>query len=99
MRISPLSETWSLKYPLQFSFWEILSGQAEDQGASERTARGRRAELFDGGKMDGFAGLVEDLLVVEGVPVVQSCKTVLPKSGKQLFPFNSGLKDRAFCRC
>jgi hypothetical protein len=49
-------------------FWETLSGQAEEQRASARTARGRRAEVLGGGQMDGFAGLVEDLLVSEGVP-------------------------------
>ena len=49
-------------------YWETRSGQAEEQRASSNTARGRRAEVLGGGQMDGFAGLVEDLLVAEGVP-------------------------------
>jgi len=49
-------------------YWETRSGQAEEQRASSSTARGRRAEVLGGGQMDGFAGLVEDLLVAAGVP-------------------------------
>lgn len=49
-------------------YWETRSGQAEDQRESENTARGRRAEVLGGEQMDGFAGLIEDLLVTEGVP-------------------------------
>jgi len=49
-------------------YWEARSGQGEEQRASDSTARGRRAEVLGGGQMDGFAGLVEDLLVAEGVP-------------------------------
>lgn len=62
-------------------FWETLSGQAEEQRASAKTARGRRAEVLGGGQMDGFASLVEDLLVAEGVPrssVVHDYQATLP---------------------
>jgi len=62
-------------------YWETRSGQAEDQRASENTARGRRAEVLGGGQMDGFAGLVEDLLVAEGIPrgsVVHDYQATLP---------------------
>ncbi len=47
-------------------YWETLSGQAEEQRASENSTRGRRAEVLGGGQMDGFAGLIEDVLVEEG---------------------------------
>lgn len=62
-------------------YWETLSGQAEEHKASAKTARGRRAEVLGGGQMDGFAGLVEDLLVAEGVPrdsVVHDYHATLP---------------------
>lgn len=62
-------------------YWETRSGQAKDQRASENTARGRRAEVLGGGQMDGFAGLVEDLLVAEGVPrdsIVHDFQATLP---------------------
>lgn len=50
-------------------YWETLSGQAEEQRESEDSARGRRAAVLGGAQMDGFAGLVEDILVEEaGVP-------------------------------
>lgn len=49
-------------------YWETLSGQAEEQRDSEDSTRGRRAEVLGGGQMDGFAGLVEDILVEAGVP-------------------------------
>jgi hypothetical protein len=49
-------------------YWETLSGQAADQRDSEDSTRGRRAEVLGGKQMDGFAGLVEDLLVESGVP-------------------------------
>ncbi|MCS4034840.1 hypothetical protein GGQ02_003250 [Salinibacter ruber] len=52
---------------IQF-FWETLQGQAEEQRVSANTTRGRRAQVLGGGQMDGFAGLIEDLLVAEGVP-------------------------------
>ncbi|PSP17932.1 type II site-specific deoxyribonuclease [Halobacteriales archaeon QH_10_67_13] len=49
-------------------YWETLSGQAESQRESEDSTRGRRAEVLGGKQMDGFAGLIEDLLVEAGVP-------------------------------
>jgi hypothetical protein len=63
-------------------YWAKRSGQAEAQQASDRTARGRRADVLGGRQMDGFAGLVEDLLVEEaGVPreaVVHDYHATLP---------------------
>lgn len=49
-------------------YWETRSEQAEAQRESEDTARGHRAEVLGAGQMDGFAGLIEDLLVEAGVP-------------------------------
>ena len=49
-------------------YWETRSGQGKSQRASESKTRGRRAEVLGGKQMDGFAGLVEDLLVEFGVP-------------------------------
>lgn len=49
-------------------YWETLSGQAASQRESEDSTRGRRAEVLGGKQMDGFAGLVEDILVNSGVP-------------------------------
>jgi hypothetical protein len=54
---------------VEYYYYSTLSDQAEAQRRSERTARGRRAEVLGGRQMDGFAGLVEDLLHEEtGVP-------------------------------
>lgn len=49
-------------------YWETRSGQGDEQRESENSTRGRRAEVLGGGQMDGFAGLVEDILVEAGVP-------------------------------
>jgi len=50
-------------------FWETRQSQEEEQRKSDNTARGERAKVLGGGQMDGFAGLVEDILVDEvGVP-------------------------------
>jgi hypothetical protein len=50
-------------------YWETRSGQAEEQRQSENSTRGRRAEVLGGQQMDGFAGLIEDILVEEvGIP-------------------------------
>lgn len=50
-------------------YWSTLSDQEEEQRESENTARGRRAQVLGGGQMDGFAGLIEDILVDEvGIP-------------------------------
>lgn len=49
-------------------YWETRSGQGAEQRESEDSARGRRAEVLGGTQMDGFAGLIEDVLVEAGVP-------------------------------
>lgn len=49
-------------------YWEKLEGQGKAQQESENTARKRRAEVVGGQQMDGFAGLVEDILVHAGIP-------------------------------
>jgi Restriction endonuclease XhoI. len=62
-------------------YYETLSGQAVEQRESSETARGRRAAVLGGRQMDGFAGLVEDVLVDRGVPreaVVHDYQATLP---------------------
>ena len=62
-------------------YWETREGQAEDQKVSENSARGRRADVLGGNQMDGFAGLVEDILAENGVPrdsVVHDYHATLP---------------------
>jgi len=62
-------------------YWETREGQAEDQKVSENTARGRRADVLGGNQMDGFAGLVEDILAENGVPrdsIVHDYHATLP---------------------
>lgn len=49
-------------------YWETRSDQREDQRESENSTRGRRAEVLGGNQMDGFASLVEDILVNAGIP-------------------------------
>jgi len=50
-------------------YWETRRSQGAEQRKSDDTARGERAKVLGGGQMDGFAGLVEDILVSEaGVP-------------------------------
>lgn len=49
-------------------YWETRSGQGAEHRESEDSARGRRAEVLGGTQMDGFAGLIEDILVESGVP-------------------------------
>ena len=49
-------------------YWETRSGQGETQRESEDSTRGRRAEVLGGQQIDGFAGLVEDIVVEAGVP-------------------------------
>jgi hypothetical protein len=46
-------------------YWTTRSGQGEVQRESEDSTRGRRAEVLGGQQMDGFAGLIEDILVEE----------------------------------
>ena len=62
-------------------YWATLSDQEDTQKTSNRTARGRRAEVLGGSQMDGFAGLIEDVLVDAGVPrgcVLHDHDAVLP---------------------
>jgi len=62
-------------------YWATLSDQADLQQESERTARGRRAQVLGGAQMDGFAGLIEDALVEAGVSrsdVLHDHAAVLP---------------------
>lgn len=49
-------------------YWETRSGQGQEQRESEDSTRGRRAEVLGGQQMDGFAGLIEDIVVDAGVP-------------------------------
>jgi len=49
-------------------YWETRSGQGKEQRESEDSTRGRRAEVLGGQQMDGFAGLIEDIVVEAGVP-------------------------------
>lgn len=46
-------------------YWETRTGQGKEQRESDDSTRGRRAEVLGGQQMDGFAGLVEDILVEE----------------------------------
>ena len=49
-------------------YWATLSDQEDAQNESEKTARGRRAQVLGGSQMDGFAGLIEDAVVEAGIP-------------------------------
>jgi hypothetical protein len=49
-------------------FWATRSGQEEAQRASEKSTRGQRASVLGGAQLDGFASLIEDILVRNGVP-------------------------------
>lgn len=62
-------------------YWDTLSDQGDTQQDSENTARGRRAQVLGGAQMDGFAGLIEDVLVDAGIPrdaVLHDHDAVLP---------------------
>jgi len=62
-------------------YWATLSDQEDAQQRSEKTARGRRAQVVGGAQMDGFASLIEDALVEAGVPadaVLHDHDAVLP---------------------
>jgi len=62
-------------------YWATLSDQEDQQKKSEKTARGRRAQVVGGAQMDGFASLIEDALVEAGVPrnaVLHDHDAVLP---------------------
>jgi hypothetical protein len=49
-------------------YWTTLSDQGDAQCESESSARGRRAQVLGGDQMSGFEGLVEDILVDNGLP-------------------------------
>lgn len=49
-------------------YWAERLNQREKQRESENSTRGRRADVLGGKHLDGFAGLIEDLLVEAGVP-------------------------------
>ncbi len=49
-------------------YWETRSGQGTTQRDSEDSTRGRRAEVLGGQQLDGFAGLIEDIVVAAGLP-------------------------------
>lgn len=62
-------------------YWATLSDQADEQRESERTTRGRRAQVLGGAHMDGFASLIEDVLVDAGLPretILHDHAAVLP---------------------
>lgn len=62
-------------------YWETREGQAEDQKVSKNSTRGRRADVLGGNQMDGFSGLVEDILTENGVPkdaIVHDYHATLP---------------------
>lgn len=62
-------------------FWSTQAGQAAKQRESERSTRGRRAAVLGGKQMDGFASLIEDLLIEQGVPggsIVHNYQATLP---------------------
>ncbi len=50
-------------------YWATRSGQGEAQRESEDSTRGKRVEVLGGQQMDGFAGLIEDIMVEQtGIP-------------------------------
>lgn len=62
-------------------YWATLSDQEKSQLDSNNTARGRRSQVLGGSQMDGFAQLIENILVDAGVPreaIVHDHDAVLP---------------------
>jgi hypothetical protein len=62
-------------------YWSTKSGQEEAQRESERSTRGKRASVLGGKQLDGFATLIEDILVRNGIPdgsIVHDHDAVLP---------------------
>jgi len=62
-------------------FWATQDSQKEKQRQSENSTRGRRANVLGGKQMDGFASLVEDILMTFGVPqssIVHNYQATLP---------------------
>jgi hypothetical protein len=62
-------------------YWATLSNQEDAQRESENSTRGRRAQVLGGDQMSGFEGLVEDVLVENGLPresVVHDHAATLP---------------------
>ena len=52
-------------------FWEARAGQAERQLAAGRSDQGARSAVTGGKQMDGFVGLVRDIIKDAGLP--ESC--------------------------
>lgn len=62
-------------------FWATQDSQKEKQLQSENSTRGRRANVLGGKQMDGFASLIEDILLRFGVPqtsIVHNYQATLP---------------------
>lgn len=62
-------------------YWATLSDQENEQLESDNTARGRRSQVLGGSQMDGFAQLIENVLVDVGIPreaVLHDHSAVLP---------------------
>ena len=62
-------------------FWATQDSQKEKQLKSENSTRGRRANVLGGKQMDGFASLIEDILLRFGVPqasIVHNYQATLP---------------------
>jgi len=62
-------------------FWATQDTQKEKQRQSENSTRGRRANVLGGKQMDGFASLIEDILLTFGVPessIVHNYQATLP---------------------
>ncbi|MES3630633.1 MAG: PaeR7I family type II restriction endonuclease [Longimonas sp.] len=62
-------------------FWATQDSQKEKQLQSDNSTRGRRANVLGGKQMDGFASLIEDILLRFGVPqtsIVHNYQATLP---------------------
>jgi hypothetical protein len=62
-------------------FWATQDSQKEKQLKSQNSTRGRRANVLGGKQMDGFASLIEDVLLTFGVPqvsIVHNYQATLP---------------------
>lgn len=62
-------------------FWATQDTQKAKQQKSANSTRGRRANVLGGKQMDGFASLVEDILLRFGVPqeaIVHNYQATLP---------------------
>lgn len=62
-------------------FWSTQDSQKEKQLQSKNSTRGRRANVLGGKQMDGFASLIEDVLLAFGIPessIVHNYRATLP---------------------